>query len=159
MLDMKFLRNHFEEVKGKLVHRGEELSALDQFGELDARRRELIAETEQLKAKRNEASKQISLLKREQKDADDAIKEMRTVSDQIKVFDKELTFTGTGKITIYTSLTNGGTNWWTLTKNLTFQGPDISVEWIMHQNIFFLFSISEWELRRLSSEENIPLFR
>lgn len=88
---MKFLRNHFEEVKGKLVHRGEDLSALDQFGELDARRRELIAETEQLKAKRNEASKQISLLKREQKDADDAIKEMRTVSDQIKVFDKELT--------------------------------------------------------------------
>ena len=87
---MKFLRNHFEEVKGKLVHRGEDLSALDQFGELDARRRELIAETEQLKAKRNEASKQISLLKREQKDADDAIKEMRTVSDQIKVFDKEL---------------------------------------------------------------------
>ena len=91
MLDMKFLRNHFEEVKEKLVHRGEDLSALDQFGELDARRRELIAETEQLKAKRNEASKQISLLKREQKDADDAIKEMRTVSDQIKVFDKELT--------------------------------------------------------------------
>ena len=88
---MKFLRNHFEEVKGKLVHRGEELSALDQFGELDARRRELIAETEQLKAKRNEASKQISLLKREQKDADGAIKEMRAVSDQIKVFDKELT--------------------------------------------------------------------
>jgi len=91
MLDMKFLRNHFEEVKGKLVHRGEDLSALDQFGELDARRRELIAETEQLKAKRNEASKQISLLKREQKDADGAIKEMRAVSDQIKVFDKELT--------------------------------------------------------------------
>jgi len=88
---MKFLRNHFEEVKGKLVHRGEDLSALDQFGELDARRRELIAETEQLKAKRNEASKQISLLKREQKDADGAIKEMRAVSDQIKVFDKELT--------------------------------------------------------------------
>jgi len=91
MLDMKFLRNHFEEVKEKLVHRGEDLSALDQFGELDARRRELIAETEQLKAKRNEASKQISLLKREQKDADDAIKEMRAVSDQIKVLDTELT--------------------------------------------------------------------
>ena len=91
MLDMKFLRNNFEEVKGKLVHRGEDLSALDQFGELDERRRQLITETEQLKAKRNEASKQISLLKREKKDADDAIREMRAVSDQIKVFDTELT--------------------------------------------------------------------
>src|SRR5690625_1509796 len=91
MLDMKFLRNNFEEVKGKLVHRGEDLSALDQLGELDERRRQLITETEQLKAKRNEASKQISLLKREKKDADDAIREMRAVSDQIKVFDTELT--------------------------------------------------------------------
>src|SRR5690625_6811419 len=90
MLDMKFLRNHFEEVKGKLVHRGEDLSALDQFGELDARRRQLIAKTEQLKAKRNEASKQISLLKREQKDASDVIQEMRDVSEQIKNHDAEL---------------------------------------------------------------------
>src|SRR5690625_3638591 len=91
MLDMKFLRNNFEEVKGKLAHRGEDLSALDQFGELDERRRQLITETEQLKAERNEASKQISILKREKKDAEDAIKEMRTVSDQIKTFDTELT--------------------------------------------------------------------
>lgn len=91
MLDMKFLRNNFEEVKGKLLHRGEDLSALDQFGELDERRRQLITETEQLKAKRNEASKQISVLKREKQDATDAIKEMRTVSDQIKTFDTELT--------------------------------------------------------------------
>jgi seryl-tRNA synthetase len=91
MLDMKFLRNNFEEVKGKLTHRGEDLSALDQFGELDERRRQLITETEQLKAKRNEASKQISVLKREKQDATDAIKEMRTVSDQIKTFDTELT--------------------------------------------------------------------
>lgn len=91
MLEMKFLRNNFEEVKGKLLHRGEDLSALDQFGDLDERRRQLITETEQLKARRNEASKQISVLKREKKDAEDAIKEMRTVSDQIKTFDTELT--------------------------------------------------------------------
>lgn len=93
MLDMKFLRNNFEEVKGKLAHRGEDLSALDEFGELDERRRELIARTEQLKAQRNEASKQISLLKREQKDATEAIKEMRFVSDKIKELDHELTNT------------------------------------------------------------------
>ncbi|WP_099158953.1 serine--tRNA ligase [Virgibacillus ndiopensis] len=90
MLDMKYLRNNFQEVKEKLVHRGEDLSELDKFGELDSRRRALIAETEQLKAKRNEASQKISVLKKEKKDADAAIKEMREVGEQIKVLDTEL---------------------------------------------------------------------
>ncbi|MFD2045614.1 serine--tRNA ligase [Ornithinibacillus salinisoli] len=90
MLDMKYLRNNFEEVKGKLKHRGEELSELDRFGELDERRRTLINETEALKAKRNEASKQISVLKKEKKDAEPAIKEMREVGEQIKSLDNEL---------------------------------------------------------------------
>lgn len=90
MLDMKFLRNNFEEVKAKLEHRGEDLSELETFGELDERRRNLIAETEQLKAKRNAATQQISQLKREKKDAEPAIKEMREVGDNIAEFDKEL---------------------------------------------------------------------
>ncbi|AVQ97542.1 serine--tRNA ligase [Oceanobacillus iheyensis] len=90
MLDMKFLRNNFTEVKEKLAHRGEDLSELDKFGELDERRRELIAETETLKAKRNEATKQISVLKKEKKDADQAIKEMREVGERISELDKEL---------------------------------------------------------------------
>ncbi|WP_174615236.1 serine--tRNA ligase [Virgibacillus ihumii] len=90
MLDMKYLRNNFEVVKEKLAHRGEDLSELDKFGELDARRRELIAETEKLKAKKNEASKQISVLKKEKKDAEPAIKEMREVGQQISQLDREL---------------------------------------------------------------------
>ncbi|MFC4558501.1 serine--tRNA ligase [Virgibacillus kekensis] len=90
MLDMKYLRNNFQEVKEKLAHRGEDLSDLDRFGELDIRRRELITETEQLKAKRNEVSKQISVLKKEKKDAEPAIKEMREVGDRIKALDTEL---------------------------------------------------------------------
>jgi len=90
MLDMKFLRNNFEDVKAKLEHRGEDLSELDKFGELDEKRRKLITEGESLKAKRNEASKQISVLKREKKDAETAIKEMREVGEQIANLDKEL---------------------------------------------------------------------
>src|SRR5690606_34219099 len=54
------------------------------------RRRTLINETEALKAKRNEASKQISVLKKEKKDAEPAIKEMREVGEQIKALDNEL---------------------------------------------------------------------
>src|SRR5699024_624752 len=90
MLDMKILRNNFQEIISKLEHKGEDLSELKKFGELDQKRRKLIAETEQLKAKRNEVSKQISVLKREKKDATNVIKEMRQVSDQIKKLDKDL---------------------------------------------------------------------
>ncbi|MGY0694177.1 serine--tRNA ligase [Virgibacillus sp. FSP13] len=90
MLDMKYLRNNFQEVKEKLNHRGEDLSELEKFEDLDARRRKLISETEQLKAKRNEVSQQISVLKKEKKDADSVIKEMREVGEQIKAYDTEL---------------------------------------------------------------------
>ena len=90
MLDMRMLRENLAEIQEKLAHRGEDLSDLEKFGEYDKKRRQLIAKTEQLKAKRNEASKQISLLKREQKDASDVIQEMRDVSEQIKNHDAEL---------------------------------------------------------------------
>ncbi|GAA0337150.1 serine--tRNA ligase [Bacillus carboniphilus] len=90
MLDIKFLRSHFEEVKEKLQKRGEDLSDLGKFEDLDGRRRELIVEAEQLKSKRNEVSQQIAKLKKEKQDADDLIKEMREVGDRIKVLDEEL---------------------------------------------------------------------
>lgn len=90
MLDMKRLRNDFDEIKEKLAHRGEDISELDHFGELDARRRKLINEVETMKAKKNEVSQQIPQLKKEGKDADGAIKEMREVGDKIKELDHEL---------------------------------------------------------------------
>lgn len=90
MLDIKLLRSNFEEVKAKLQHRGEDLTDLDKFGELDEKRRKLIVESESLKNRRNEVSSQIAVLKREKKDADHLIKEMREVGDQIKKLDDEL---------------------------------------------------------------------
>jgi len=90
MLDIRYLRENYEDIRKKLVHRGEDLTEFDKFGTVDERRRQLIGETEKLKAQRNDASKQISALKREQKDATDAIQEMRKVSDQIKTLDAEL---------------------------------------------------------------------
>lgn len=90
MLDIKRLRNNFEEIKEKLAHRGEDISELDHFGELDERRRKLITEVEELKHKRNEASEQIPKLKKAGEDATDAIAEMRKVGDEIKKMDEEL---------------------------------------------------------------------
>jgi seryl-tRNA synthetase len=90
MLDLKHLRANFEEVKEKLKYRGEDLTDLGKFEELDSRRRTLIAEAEELKGKRNEVSQKISVLKREKKDAESLILEMREVGDRIKVLDDEL---------------------------------------------------------------------
>ncbi len=90
MLDVKFVRENFEEVKSKLKYRGEDLTGLDQFQALDSRRRELIAEVEKLKSERNEVTNQIAVLKREKKDAEAAILAMREVGDRIKLLDEEL---------------------------------------------------------------------
>ncbi|GLH63925.1 serine--tRNA ligase [Parageobacillus sp. G301] len=90
MLDVKYLRNHFQEVKEKLLKRGEDLTNIDRFEELDKKRRELIAKAEELKNKRNEVSQQIAVLKREKKDADHLIAEMRDVGDRIKAMDDEI---------------------------------------------------------------------
>ncbi|SFB26561.1 MULTISPECIES: serine--tRNA ligase [unclassified Bacillus (in: firmicutes)] len=90
MLDLKHLRNNFEEVKELLKHRGEDLTDLGKFEDLDVRRRELIVEAEQLKSKRNDVSQQVATLKREKKDADHLITEMREVGDRIKELDDEL---------------------------------------------------------------------
>ncbi|EDX65814.1 serine--tRNA ligase [Bacillus cereus] len=90
MLDIKFLRTNFEEVKAKLQHRGEDLTDFSRFEELDTRRRELLVQTEELKSKRNEVSQQISVLKREKKDAEALILEMREVGEKVKDLDNEL---------------------------------------------------------------------
>jgi seryl-tRNA synthetase len=90
MLDIKFVRENFEEVTKRLATRGGEFPGLEQFQDLDVRRRELINDTEVLKSKRNTVSKQVAELKREKKDADHLITEMREVGDQIKSLDEEL---------------------------------------------------------------------
>lgn len=91
MLDRRKLRNEYDEIKAKLERRGEDLSDLEKFGELDERRRTVISEVEQLKAQRNERSKQISEMKRDKKDASSLIEEMQAVSKKIKELDTELT--------------------------------------------------------------------
>src|SRR5690625_822366 len=90
MLDRKLLRNHFDEVKERLERRGEDLSELMNFSTLFRSRRKIIAKVEEIKAKRNDTSKQISVLKREKKDASALIEEMQNVGAEIKELDTEL---------------------------------------------------------------------
>ncbi len=89
MLDIREIRYNFEKVKAALDRRGEDYE-LERLLELDERRREILAESEQLKHLRNEVSKKISALKSEKKDASQYINEMREVGERIKAFDEEL---------------------------------------------------------------------
>ena len=90
MLDIKRVRENFEEVKKMLLTRNEDLGNLDSFEELDTKRRALIAKTEELKAERNKVSEEISVMKRNKEDATAVIARMREVGDEIKALDAEL---------------------------------------------------------------------
>ena len=89
MLDIKRIRNNPDEVIEGLKKRGV-TGAVEKMLETDEKRRELIMKTEALKAKRNDASKQIPMLKREGKDASALMDEMKQVSDEIKAIDADL---------------------------------------------------------------------
>jgi seryl-tRNA synthetase len=85
MLDLRLLRNDPERVKGALGKRGDEtlLDAVDEVLALDKSRREAIAEVEDLKARRNEVSREIGALKGKGEDAEALILEMREVGGRI----------------------------------------------------------------------------
>lgn len=90
MLDIKQLRNDYESTASKLASRGVKQEVLNTFMALDEKRRKLLVETEKLKKYRNEVSGAIAALKRNKEDAEDKIKEMREVGDEIKLKDDQL---------------------------------------------------------------------
>lgn len=89
MLDVKLVRNNFEQVKKALSKRNKDYN-LDEFLELDKKRRELLQKVEELKSKQNSDSKQVPILKKEGKDTSSLLQEMKELSEQIKVLDTEV---------------------------------------------------------------------
>ncbi|MEI6055756.1 MAG: serine--tRNA ligase [Lentisphaerota bacterium] len=90
MLDINLIRKEPDKVRNALLKKVDNID----FTELldwDKKKRELIHETETLKAKRNEVSAIIPRLKKEGKDASKELAEMKNVSDTIKNLDSELT--------------------------------------------------------------------
>ena len=90
MLDMKLIRNETESVKERLATRGVDPSEIDALIADDAKRRELLVQTEELKARRNTVSDEIGLKKRNKEDASETIAEMQAVSAKIKELDEEV---------------------------------------------------------------------
>ncbi|MFA5345669.1 MAG: serine--tRNA ligase, partial [Candidatus Omnitrophota bacterium] len=89
MLDIKFIRENTEVVKQALKNRYLKLD-LDAFIKLDSQRREILGKLEDLRAKRNKANDEISVLLKEKKDAKEKISSMKAVSAEIGQFENEI---------------------------------------------------------------------
>ena len=83
MLDLKYTREHLEEVKEKIGRRGQVVD-WERFTQLDAERRQILQESESLRAQRNQVSDVIAEKKKKKLDAGEEIGRMKEVSNRIK---------------------------------------------------------------------------
>lgn len=88
MLDIKLIRNNPDILKNAMTKRKENFD-VDELLKLDEKRRKNIAEVESLKYKQNESSKLIPVYKKEGKDVNSLLEEMKNLSEKIKVLDAE----------------------------------------------------------------------
>ncbi|MCF0227573.1 MAG: serine--tRNA ligase [Malacoplasma sp.] len=100
MIDIRLLRDDFEETCKRIRSRGKKYEQLDQFKEVDTKYRQLTTEIQNLNSKRNDLSKQIgSLIKDPSKKADvehiqNEVKDLKSKIDQLtndaSVYEKKL---------------------------------------------------------------------
>ena len=89
MLDIKLIRNHPEVVKAALARRKMDID-IDKLLELDAQKREILYQVEQIKAKQNEESKKIPAMKKAGEDVAPIFAEMKELSEKIKADDDKV---------------------------------------------------------------------
>ncbi|MBI3455376.1 MAG: serine--tRNA ligase [Candidatus Rokubacteria bacterium] len=89
MLDPRFIREHPEVVEAGAKARGAAVP-LQEFLDADGRRRALLRDVEERKARRNRASEAIAAAKRQGQDAAAAIAETRRLGDEIQAGDAQL---------------------------------------------------------------------
>lgn len=91
MLDIKLIRNQTDYVKTRLADRGTSYDAdIDAVLQRDDARRALIFDNEQLKARQNEASRQIPAMKKAGQPVDALMAQMAELSAKIKEDDARL---------------------------------------------------------------------
>jgi seryl-tRNA synthetase len=89
MLDLNFVRDNLPLIEEKLRQRGLDPSAvLQDFSEVDDRRREAITLAETMKAERNRKSEEIARLKKNKQDADALIAGTKQLREQIQEKEK-----------------------------------------------------------------------
>ena len=91
MLDLNHVRENLDAVRAALAARGTAPAALDDFVEADAERRRIIAESDQLNAKRNSASREIGTLMKagRQSEAEQQRAEVNVLKERIAALDAQ----------------------------------------------------------------------
>ena len=89
MLDMRFIWENLDVVR-KAAEQKNVTVDLDLLLKWDKKRREMIQEADGLKEERNRVSEEIARLKKEGKDGSSGIREMKTVSQNIRRLDEEI---------------------------------------------------------------------
>jgi seryl-tRNA synthetase len=89
MFDINHVREHLEDVRAALEKRGMATSVLDDFAAADADRRRVIAESDQLNAERNAASREIGAMMKDGKrdEADARRKQVNELKERIAELD------------------------------------------------------------------------
>jgi seryl-tRNA synthetase len=93
MLELRQVRQDPDAVRAALARRGkpgETDAAVSRVVEIDAERRALISEGDELKSRRNAVSAQVAERKRAKQDADDLIAETRGIGERIREIDARL---------------------------------------------------------------------
>lgn len=91
MLDIKKVKENPDEIKKNLAKRNADYSEkIDELLTLDGERRELIFDTEKLKAKQNEVSKKIPAMKKAGEDVKPVFDEMKALSEKVKEDDAKI---------------------------------------------------------------------
>jgi seryl-tRNA synthetase len=91
MLSLQLIREQPDFVRAGLARRHEDTSPIDEILRLDSRRRELLQESETLRAQRNDVSRQIGAAAKSDPGKVEAIRaEMRAVGDRISVIEQDL---------------------------------------------------------------------
>ncbi|TXJ07687.1 MAG: serine--tRNA ligase [Acinetobacter sp.] len=83
MIDSKLLRHNIDVVNAALAKRGVQLD-VQEWANLEARRKDIQSKTEALQAERNAGAKQVGQLKREGGDVSEVMARMQAISDEIK---------------------------------------------------------------------------
>ena len=89
MLDLKFVRENLDLVKKALAKRGAEID-LGAFEQMDASRRRILPELENLRARRNQVSAEVGRLKKQGGDASQVFAEMKKAGERIKELEQSL---------------------------------------------------------------------
>jgi seryl-tRNA synthetase len=89
MHDLGFFRSNFEKIAERLSTRGP-IAGLDQFRDLDKRRRAAITGAEELKARRNAESAEIANLRKAGSDTAERQQQVREIGNRIAALDDEI---------------------------------------------------------------------